>query len=118
MPNVSERRVCSVLRAPGQAERRFRGKPNTHSDGSRTAIPGRSNSLKRWSAPRCGRYQPAMWARPKVSIDYHVAFQDHYYSVPYQLRGEVLDLRATTTTVELFPGRPPPRKPPAQPRAD
>jgi transposase len=47
-------------------------------------------------------YVFAVWARPKVSIDYHVAFQDHYYSVPYQLRGEVLDLRATLTTVELF----------------
>ncbi|MFN8544480.1 MAG: IS21 family transposase [Candidatus Binatia bacterium] len=47
-------------------------------------------------------YVYAVWARPKVSIDYHVAFEDHYYSVPYQLRGEVLDLRATATTVELF----------------
>ncbi len=47
-------------------------------------------------------YVFAVWARPKVSIDYHVAFQDHYYSVPYRLRGEVLDLRATMTTVELF----------------
>jgi hypothetical protein len=33
------------LRAPGHVEHRFRGKPNTHSDGSRTPIPGRSNSL-------------------------------------------------------------------------
>lgn len=47
-------------------------------------------------------YVYAVWARPKVSIDYHVAFEDHYYSVPYQLRGARLDLRATTTTIELF----------------
>jgi transposase len=47
-------------------------------------------------------YVYAVWARPKANIDYHVAFEDHYYSVPYQLRGEVLDLRATATTVELF----------------
>jgi transposase len=47
-------------------------------------------------------YVYAVWARPKVSIDYHVAFEDHYYSVPWGLRGEVLDLRATATTVELF----------------
>jgi integrase len=33
------------VRAPGHPEHRFRGKPNTHSDGSRTPIPGRSNSL-------------------------------------------------------------------------
>ncbi len=47
-------------------------------------------------------YELAEWARPKVNIDYHVAFADHFYSVPYQLRGEVLDLRATATTIELF----------------
>jgi len=47
-------------------------------------------------------YEFALWKRPKVSIDYHVAFEDHYYSVPYRLVGEVLDLRATATTVELF----------------
>ena len=47
-------------------------------------------------------YELALWARPKVSIDYHIEFEDHYYSVPWQLRGERLDLRATATTVELF----------------
>ena len=47
-------------------------------------------------------YELALWTRPKVSIDYHVEFEDHYYSVPWQLRGERLDLRATATTVELF----------------
>ena len=35
----------------------------------------------------------------QANIDYHVAFEDHYYSVPYQLRGEVLALRATATTM-------------------
>jgi transposase len=47
-------------------------------------------------------YVYARWARPKVNIDYHVTFEDHYYSVPYQLRGEIVDLRATATIVELF----------------
>lgn len=47
-------------------------------------------------------YELAVWKRPTANIDYHVEFDDHYYSVPYQLRGEVLDLRATATTVEIF----------------
>jgi transposase len=47
-------------------------------------------------------YVYALWARPKVNIDYHIAFEDHYYSVPYQLRGELMELRATATIVELF----------------
>ena len=37
-----------------------------------------------------------------VNIDYHVAFDDHYYSVPYTLVGETLWCRATHHTVELF----------------
>jgi transposase len=47
-------------------------------------------------------YELALWKRPRVNIDYHLEFESHYYSVPYQLRGEVLDLRATATTVEIF----------------
>ena len=38
----AERRL---VRAPGHVEHRFRRKPNTHSDASRTPIPGRSNTL-------------------------------------------------------------------------
>ena len=37
-----------------------------------------------------------------VNIDYHVAFDDHYYSVPYPLVGETLWCRATHHTIELF----------------
>jgi len=50
------------------------------------------------------RYEYADWARPKVHVDYHVEFDGHYYSVPYQLVGKQLDLRATTSTVELLLG--------------
>ncbi len=49
-------------------------------------------------------YELAVWSQPKVNIDYHVAFEEHFYSVPYQLLGEQLDLRATETTVEIFKG--------------
>jgi transposase len=49
-------------------------------------------------------YEFAEWARPRVHIDYHVAFEEHCYSVPYQLVGEQVDLRATATTIELFRG--------------
>lgn len=47
-------------------------------------------------------YELALWARPTVAPDYHVQYDDHCYSVPYQLLGEKLDLRATETTVEIF----------------
>jgi transposase len=40
----------------------------------------------------------------KVSIDYHVedSVYHHYYSVPHQLVGQRVDLRATQTTIEVF----------------
>ena len=52
------------------------------------------------------RYELATWEKHKANIDYHVEVDHHYYSVPYQLRGEVLDARVTATTVEiLFKGK-------------
>jgi hypothetical protein len=48
------------------------------------------------------RYEYAEWKQVKVNIDYHVEFDDHYYSTPYTLIGEHLWCRATSTTLELF----------------
>src|SRR4051812_5577459 len=49
-------------------------------------------------------YEFARWARPRVHVDYHVEFDDHFYSVRYQLVGKQVDLRATETTIEIFLG--------------
>lgn len=38
----------------------------------------------------------------KVNKDYHVAVQGHYYSVPYYLRGEEVDVRYTDAIVEII----------------
>jgi transposase len=48
------------------------------------------------------RYEYADWETPRVNIDYHVEIDRHYYSVPYQLKGEVVTARITATTVELL----------------
>ena len=49
------------------------------------------------------RYELATFKAAKVNIDYHVETPDHrYYSVPYVYVGEVLDLRMTARTVEVF----------------
>jgi transposase len=47
-------------------------------------------------------YEFAEWKQVKVNIDYHVSYEDHYYSVPYLLTGETLWCRATHRTVELL----------------
>ncbi len=40
--------------------------------------------------------------KKRPGIDYHVEVYDNYYSVPYQLRREYLDIRMTEATVEAF----------------
>jgi transposase len=47
-------------------------------------------------------YEFALWKKARVSIDYHVEFEKHYYSVPYTLIHKEVDLRATENTLEIF----------------
>ena len=44
----------------------------------------------------------ATWSEAKVNIDYHVAVDYHFYSVPYHLIHQTLQVRLSDTTVELF----------------
>jgi transposase len=47
-------------------------------------------------------YEYAQWKKARVNIDYHVEVDRHYYSVPYQLVREQVDIRLTATTVEIL----------------
>ena len=49
-------------------------------------------------------YEFATWRRAKANIDYHVEVRAdrHFYSVPYRLVGEVVDVRLAAATVEVF----------------
>lgn len=42
------------------------------------------------------------WKVARVNIDYHVELHGHYYSVPHALVHELVDVRATATTIEIF----------------
>ena len=48
------------------------------------------------------RYEFLEWRTAKVGIDYHVCADKHFYSVPYQLVGEQLDVRLSALTVEIL----------------
>ena len=50
-------------------------------------------------------YTFSQWKKVRVSIDYHVEIDGHYYSVPYQLRGKQLDARITADSIECFQQR-------------
>jgi len=48
------------------------------------------------------RFELRGWAQARVNIDYHVEFEHHYYSVPYRLKGELVEVRFTANTVEIY----------------
>lgn len=51
------------------------------------------------------RFAYCSFERATINIDYHVAFDDHFYSVPCQLRydhGPVVELRVTAGTIEVL----------------
>jgi len=47
-------------------------------------------------------YEYAQWKKARVNVDYHIAFEGSFYSVPYQLVNQTIDVRATNTGVECF----------------
>ena len=47
-------------------------------------------------------YVYAEWKKARVHIDYHIAFEGHYYSVPYALIKKEVDVRITRNTIECF----------------
>lgn len=47
-------------------------------------------------------YSFAEWKHARVNIDYHAEVDHHYYSVPYALVKQQLDVRLTATTVEFL----------------
>jgi transposase len=47
-------------------------------------------------------YEYAEWRLRRVSLDYHVDLDGHYYSVPYRLIRSQVEARLTARTVELF----------------
>jgi transposase len=48
------------------------------------------------------RYSFAEWKKATVNIDYHVELARHFYSVPYSLVGQKVELRYSSTTVEVL----------------
>lgn len=47
-------------------------------------------------------YEFATWKKASVNIDYHIEVEGHYYSVPYQLTREKVEVRLTERTIEVF----------------
>ena len=70
-------------------------------EGSRASV-FRTVDQPALSALPDARFDLSEWAKARVNIDYHVAFDGNFYSVPYNLVREQVEIRSTPTTVELF----------------
>ena len=47
-------------------------------------------------------FEYAEWKRCRSGLDYHIEVQGHWYSVPHRLIREVVEVRITDRTVEVF----------------
>jgi hypothetical protein len=48
------------------------------------------------------RWEPTAWSRCSVRRDWRIMLNSAYYSVPYQLIGEMLDVCSTSSVVRIF----------------
>lgn len=48
------------------------------------------------------RYEFATWRKARLNLDYHLEVDRHYYSVPYRLARQQVDVRVSASTVEVF----------------
>ena len=48
------------------------------------------------------RFDLSEWSQATVNIDYHIQFERSFYSVPYQLTRQTVEVRATPKTIEIF----------------
>jgi len=47
-------------------------------------------------------FEFAEFRKARVGVDYHVEFEGHWYSCPYQLAKQEVELRVTASTVEII----------------
>jgi transposase len=48
------------------------------------------------------RYEYAQWKKATVNIDYHIEVDGHFYSTPYQLVRQQIEVRLTAKTLEII----------------
>jgi hypothetical protein len=48
------------------------------------------------------RYEYAEWKTARAGFDYHIQFDQHFYSIPFGYAGKQVEIRAVSGTVEIF----------------
>src|SRR2546427_2438362 len=94
-------RLEEVNRAIRELLERLNQRPFRKRDGSRASVFASLERSALRSLP-AERFDMSQWSRARVNIDYHIAFDANFYSVPYTLVQELMEVRATPTTVEIL----------------
>jgi transposase len=81
---------------PALNERPFQGRTESRRDLFETIDRPALKPLPR------DTYDYAEWRKARPGIDYHIAVDKRFYSVPHNLVGQTLDVRLTATTVEVL----------------
>ena len=94
-------RLEDVNQAIRELLERLNHRPFRKREGSRASLFGAVEKSALRSLP-AERFDLSQWSRARVNIDYHIAFEANLYSVPYNLVHELVEVRATPATLEVF----------------
>ncbi len=97
-------RFFSLAEVNGEIRRlleRLNARPFRKREGSRSSLFQAIDRAALRPLP-LERFDLSQWSRARVNIDYHIAFDTNFYSVPYNLVHELVEVRATPTTVEIL----------------
>lgn len=93
--------LAELNRAIRELLDRISARPFTKREGSRASFFEEIDRAALRGLP-AKSYQYATWKKAKVHLDYHVEVERAYYSVPYKLVGQTVDVRLTAHTLEIF----------------
>jgi len=90
--------LCEVNQAIQELLVRLNDRPFRKREGSRRSLFESLDKPVLRALP-AERYEYGDWETHRVNIDYHVEFDNHWYSVPYLLTQQEVEVRATATIV-------------------
>lgn len=110
---VAERELLAPLRnrtfysfselneALGERRDELNCRPFQKLPGSRNEVFDRDDKPAMLALPATA-YDGGIWKPARVNLDYHVEVEGHYYSVPYRLIRQPVEVRITATMVEVL----------------
>lgn len=93
--------LAEANQAVGELLYRINHRPFRKRDGSRASVFETLDKPALQPLPQ-QRFEISEWEKARVNIDYHVAFDGNFYSVPYNLVQEPVEIRSTALTVEIL----------------